>query len=81
MGPLHHQRRTYLELPMPIMKHETYCYRRLTGTRDKYQKGPCRPKMEITSRVVLTDPVLQEHREHMGTYAIIYKFMGIWCSE
>ena len=28
MEPLHHQ--TYLELPMPIMKHETYWYRRLT---------------------------------------------------
>jgi len=43
------------------------------GTRDKYQNGPCRPKMEITSRVVLNDSALQEHREHMGTYPIIYK--------
>ena len=30
MGPLHHQSKTYLELPLPIMKHETYWYRRLT---------------------------------------------------
>ena len=51
------------------------------GTRHKYQKGSCRPKMEITPRVVLNDPALQAHREHMGTYAIICKFMGIWPSK
>jgi len=27
---------------------------------------------------VLNDPALQVHGEHMGIYAIIYKFMGLW---
>jgi len=40
------------------------------GTRDNKQKGLC--------RVVLNNPALQVHREHMGTYAIICKFMGLW---
>ena len=31
MVSLHHQSRTYLEFPLPIMKYETYWYRRLTG--------------------------------------------------
>ena len=31
---------------------------RSQGTRDKYQKGPWIPKMEITSRVVLNDLAL-----------------------
>ena len=51
------------------------------GSRDKKQKGPCKPKAEITPRVILNDPALQEHREHMGTYAIICKFMGLWPTE
>jgi len=51
------------------------------GKRDKKQKGPCKPKTEITPRVVFKDPALQEHKEHMGTYAIIYKFMGLWPTE
>ena len=37
--------------------------------------------MEITLRVVLNDLALQGHREHMGTYAIICKFMGLWSTE
>ena len=41
------------------------------GTKDKKQKGPCKPKAEITPRVILNDPALQVHREHMQTYAII----------
>lgn len=48
------------------------------GIMGKKQNGPCRPKMEITPRVVLNNPALQELREHMETYAIIYKFMGLW---
>jgi len=28
------------------------------GSRDIKQKGPCRPKMEITPRLVLNDPAL-----------------------
>lgn len=48
------------------------------GSRDKKQKGPCKPKAEITPQVILNDPALQEHMEHMGTYAIICKFMGLW---
>ena len=27
---------------------------------------------------MLNNPALQVHREHMGTYAIICKFMGLW---
>ena len=48
------------------------------GTKDKKQKGPCKPKAEITPKVVLNDPTLQAHRDHMLTYAIICKFMGLW---
>lgn len=48
------------------------------GTKDKKQKGPCKPKAEFTPRVILNDPSLQAHRDHMRTYAIIYKFMGLW---
>ena len=51
---------------------------KIIGSRDKKQKGPYKPKLEITPRVILNDPALQEHREHMGTYAIICKFMGLW---
>ena len=40
------------------------------GTRDNKQKGLC--------RVVLNNTALQVHRGHMGTYAIICKFMGLW---
>ena len=47
-------------------------------TKDKAQKGPCKPKAEITPRVVLNDPALQVHRDHTQTYAIICKFMGLW---
>ena len=45
---------------------------------NKKQKGPCKPKAEVTPRVVLNDPALQAHREHICTYAIIWKFMGLW---
>jgi len=54
---------------------------KIQRTRDNKQKGPCRPKTKITPRVVLNDPALQAHRKHMGTYAIIYKFMGLWPTE
>lgn len=37
--------------------------------------------MKITPRVVLNNLALQEHREHMETYAIICKFMGLWPTE
>lgn len=47
------------------------------GSKDKKQKGPCQLKAEITPRVTLNDPALQEHREHMGTNAILCKFMGL----
>lgn len=46
-------------------------------TKDKNQRGPCKPKTEITPRVVLNNPVLQAHRDYMQTYAIICKFMGL----
>ena len=51
------------------------------GTKDRIQKGPCKPKAEITPRVILNNPELQAHREHMQTYAIICKFMGLWPIE
>ena len=35
------------------------------GTIDKNQKGPCKPKAEITPRVILNNLELQVHREHM----------------
>jgi len=48
---------------------------------DVNQKGSCRPRANISPRVVLNNPALQEHREHMETYAIICKFMGVWPTE
>ena len=51
------------------------------GTKERAQKVPCKPKTTITPRVVLNDPVLQAHRDHMHTYAIICKFMGLWATE
>jgi len=51
------------------------------GAKTKAQKGPCKPKSEVTPRVVLNDPALQAHRHHMQTYAIICKFMGVWPTE
>lgn len=44
-------------------------------------KGPCKPKTKTTPRVILNNPKPQANREHMGTYAIICKFMGLWPSE
>ena len=43
--------------------------------------GPCKPKTITKPRVILNDPTLQEHKDHMENYAIICKFMGIWPSE
>ena len=51
------------------------------GAKNKAQKGPCKPKVEVTPRVVLNDPALQAHRDHMRTYGIICKFMGLWPNE
>jgi len=50
-------------------------------TKDKKHKGPCKPKTDITPRVILNNPALQTYREHMGTHAIICKFMGLWPTE
>ena len=47
------------------------------GTKDKAQKGPFKTKAEITPRVFLNDLALQAHKDHMLTYAIICKFMGL----
>jgi len=51
------------------------------GTKDKNQKGPCKPKAKINPRVVLNNLELQAYRENMQTYAIICKFMGLWPIE
>lgn len=40
--------------------------------------GVCKPKSTIIHWVVLSDPALQVHRDHMAEYTVIYKFMGIW---
>lgn len=45
------------------------------GVENEVQKGPCKPKAEVTPRVVLNDPTLQVQRDHMQTYAIIFNFM------
>jgi len=47
----------------------------------KYATGPCKPRSTIKPRVVLNDPALQVHRDHMVTYAVICKFIGIWPIE
>jgi len=67
------------------MQEEVRKERRIEGenqnvdTRNRI--GPCKPRATITPRVVLSDPTLQVHREHMATYAIISKFMGLWPTE
>ena len=49
-------------------------------TQPKLQ-GRCKPKALDSVRVNITDPDLQEYRDHMSIYAIICKFMGFWPSE
>lgn len=44
----------------------------------RIRTGPCKPRASITPRVVLSDPALQEH---MASYAVICKFMGVWPTE
>lgn len=41
------------------------------GTKNKAQIGPRKPKAIVTHTVVLNEPSLQAHRDHMQTYAII----------
>lgn len=59
--------------------------KRIAGDSQKYDPksrlGPCKPKISITPRVVLSDPVLQAHREHMVNYVVIWEFMGLWPTE
>ena len=43
--------------------------------------GPYKLKTITKPRVILNDPALQAHRDHMANYSIIYKFMGIWPLE
>lgn len=43
--------------------------------------GVYKPKSTIICRVVLSDPTLQVHRDHMAEYVVICKFMGIWLME
>jgi hypothetical protein len=38
-------------------------------------------QVDIIPRVILSDPALQAHRDHMTEHAIICKFMGIWPTE
>ena len=48
------------------------------NSENKNQNGPCKPRTTITPRVVLSDSALQAHRDHMATYVVICKFMGLW---
>lgn len=48
---------------------------------NRTKMGPCKPKSSNKPWVILNDPALQEHRDHMTSYAIICKFMGIWLTE
>ena len=43
--------------------------------------GPYKPKSNIKPRLVLNDRALQVHIDHMPTYVVICKFMGIWSIE
>jgi len=43
--------------------------------------GICQPKSSIIPRVILRNPALQAHRDHMTEHAIICKFMGLWPME
>lgn len=43
--------------------------------------GPCKAKINTKPQVILNDPALQVHRDHMTNYAIICKFMGILPTE
>ena len=47
------------------------------GSENIAKMGPYKPKSNIKLQVILNDPALLEHRDHMTTYAIICKFMGI----
>jgi len=38
----------------------------------------CKPRSAITPQVVLIDPMLRVHRDHIAAYAIICKCMRIW---
>lgn len=51
------------------------------GTENRTKMGLCKPKTNTKPRVILNDPALQEHRDHMANYAIMCKFMGIWPIE
>ena len=51
------------------------------STKEKAHMGPCKPKAAVIPRIILNDPALQAHRDHMQTYAIICKFMGLWPTE
>jgi len=42
---------------------------------------PCKPKFNIKAWGILNDPSLREHKDHMATYVVICKFMGIWPTE
>jgi len=62
-------------------KQEEKAQDRGQGTENRTKMGPCKPKTNTKSWVILKDPALQEHMDHMENYAIICKFMGIWLIE
>lgn len=41
----------------------------------------CKPKKTESLRVTISDPDIQNYREHMAEQAIICRFMGIWPTE
>lgn len=46
------------------------------GSEGKAKMGLCKPKTTTKLRVILSNPALQAHKDHMANYAIICKFMG-----
>ena len=45
------------------------------GSENRAKMGPCKAKTTTKPRVILNDPALLAHRDHMANYAIICKFM------
>lgn len=43
--------------------------------------GVCKPRSGAIPWVVLSDLVIQAHRDNMTKHAIICKFMGLWMKE
>lgn len=45
------------------------------------KNGIFKTKSSTIPWVILSDPALQAHRDHMTEHAMICKFMGLWPTE